>query len=177
MCQQSWPTSCSKKLKLRLIDINTQSPANTMDKLKQQLKVTLATVFSFYLKAHSFHWNVEGSDFFQLHLLFEKIYSDVYESIDDLAERIRTLGTYAPSGLSRMSELSTIPDVKTVLTSTEMVDVLLSDNAAVLKELNASFAQAQAQKKQGLMNFLADRIDAHEKWGWFLRSTNKQIGA
>lgn len=70
-----------------------------MDQLEQAAKVAFASEFSFYLKAHNFHWNVEGSDFFEYHELFGKIYEEVYSSIDNFAEKIRSLGTYVPAGL------------------------------------------------------------------------------
>jgi starvation-inducible DNA-binding protein len=68
-----------------------------MDELQQAAKVAFATEFSFYLKAHNFHWNVEGPDFKQYHDLFGDIYEEVYESIDLFAEQIRGLGTYVPA--------------------------------------------------------------------------------
>lgn len=145
-----------------------------MDDLRKQLKETLATVFSFYLKVHNFHWNVEGPLFYELHKLFEDIYEDVYGSIDPLAERIRTLGTYAPGSFTRYGELSIIEDTVDVPTASDMITILSDDNTKVIDSLNASFALASKENKQGLMNFLADRIDQHNKWSWFLRASNKK---
>lgn len=145
-----------------------------MEELRKQLKETLATVFSFYLKAHNFHWNVEGPLFYELHKLFEEVYEDVYESIDPLAERIRTLGTYVPGSFTRYGELSAIEDIVDVPTSAEMLTILSEDNTKVIESLNASFALAATENNQGLMNFLADRIDQHNKWSWFLRASKKK---
>ena len=77
-----------------------------MDELIEQMKVTLASTFSFYLKAHNFHWNVEGANFPQFHSFFEGIYTDAWGAVDVIAEHLRTLDAYAPGSLSRFGELS-----------------------------------------------------------------------
>ena len=145
-----------------------------MDNLRKTLKISFASAFSFYLKAANFHWNVEGPDFYQYHKLFEDIYTDTYNSIDPLAEHCRTIGTYAPASLSRITELSAINDVTEVLTASSMIEMLLLDNDNLITCLNESFKEAQTHNMQGLMNFLADRIDQHQKWSWFLRSSKKK---
>ena len=145
-----------------------------MDELKKQLKHTFATVFSFYLKAANFHWNVEGADFYQYHKLFEDIYTDAYNSIDPLAEHCRTIGTYAPGSLARIQELTAVADVTEVLSADKMIEMLSDNNGTVIDSLSKSFDEAQKHNLQGLMNYLADRIDQHQKWGWFLRASKKR---
>jgi starvation-inducible DNA-binding protein len=145
-----------------------------MDELKDSLKHSFATVFAFYLKTANFHWNVEGANFYEYHKLFEDIYTDVYNSIDPLAEHIRTLNTYTPASFARIVDMSSIEDVLTPLNSVEMLKMLGSDNQLVIDCLNSSFMHASKNNLQGLMNFLADRIDQHQKWAWFLRASNKQ---
>lgn len=145
-----------------------------MDELKKQLKETLATVFSFYLKAANFHWNVEGPDFYQYHELFNDIYTDTYGSIDPLAENCRKIGTYTPASYKRFSELTQIEDALEPISASAMLERLHADNLVVIESLNKTFAEAQKHNLQGLMNFLADRIDQHQKWSWFLRATNKK---
>ena len=76
--------------------------------LSDLLKTLLATNFAYYLKAHGFHWNVEGPDFGELHTFFEMIYSDVYEANDTMAEYIRALEEYAPASFERFGELTKI---------------------------------------------------------------------
>lgn len=144
-----------------------------MDELRKQLKETLATVFAFYLKVQNCHWNVEGANFYEYHKLLEEIYSDVYESVDAIAEHIRTIGDYAPGGLKVFSELSVVDDLDGNPSAKKMMDTLLEDNALVITVLNSTFGLAQKQNLQGLMNFLADRVDRHQKWGWFIRATTK----
>ena len=85
-----------------------------MDKLQQALKIAFASEFSFYLKAHYFHWNVEGENFQQYHELFGKIYEEVYNSIDDFAENIRKSGSYTPGSFTRFSMLTAIEDETSV---------------------------------------------------------------
>ena len=83
-----------------------------MDKtvLIDQLKVTLATTFSLYLKAHNFHWNITGPNFIQYHSFLNDVYDQVHGSVDAYAEHIRALGAFAPGSLSRFGELTKITD-------------------------------------------------------------------
>ena len=144
-----------------------------MDELRKQMRIALATVFGFYVKAHNFHWNVEGPNFYEYHKLFDDIVDDVYGSIDPLAEHIRTLQAYVPGSFKRFADLSKVEDTLEVPTAKEMISILHADNEIVITTLNQAFNAAQTQKAQGLMNFLADRIDQHQKWGWFLRVSTK----
>jgi len=142
-----------------------------MDELQKAAKIAFATEFSFYLKAHNFHWNVVGRNFLQDHELFGKIYEEVYESIDDFAEKIRSLGTFMPGSYTRFSVLSIIEDETQVLPADAMITELLSDNEKVIKLLKIVFDLSEQEGKHGFSDFLAGRMDAHEKHGWMLRST------
>ena len=108
-----------------------------LTKLQKTAKVAFASEFSFYLKAHNFHWNVEGPDFLQYHDLFGKIYEEVFDSIDPFAEQIRALDAYVPGSFSKFSLLTQIEDENTVLSKTDMVDALLDDNTKLLKLLKS----------------------------------------
>jgi starvation-inducible DNA-binding protein len=144
-----------------------------MDQLEQAAKVAFASEFSFYLKAHNFHWNVEGSDFFEYHELFGKIYEEVYSSIDNFAEKIRSLGTYVPASYSRFDMLSKIEDETQILPKDAMVKELLMDNARILTILKYTYDAAEDAGEHGFSNFLAERMDAHRKHGWMLRASIK----
>lgn len=144
-----------------------------MEELIQAMKKALANEFAFYLKAHGFHWNVEGPDFVQLHELFATIYEDTYGSLDTFAEHIRILGAYAPASFSRFSELTDIEDEIKILTATMMVEKLLSDTDIVMSGLETTYELAESLHQHGLSNFLAERLDAHAKWAWQLRSILK----
>jgi len=144
-----------------------------MDELVQQMKVVLATTFAFYLKAHNFHWNVEGIHFAELHDLFGKIYEEVYASIDPFAENIRKLGAYTPASYGRFSMLSQIDDESQILSPEAMLAELLAESDKMTKLLKLTFDMATAAGEDGLANFLAERMDAHRKHSWMLRSTLK----
>ena len=144
-----------------------------MDELIKAMKIAFSTEFSFYLKAHYFHWNVEGSDFLEYHDLFGKIYEEVYGSIDPFAENIRKLGSYTPGSYTRFSMLSQIDDETSVLPKDQMVAELLTDNDKILKVIKLVYDLAEREGQHGLSNFLAERLDAHQKHGWMLRACLK----
>jgi starvation-inducible DNA-binding protein len=138
--------------------------------LKDDLKTLLGTTFTFYVKIHGFHFNVEGPDFPQYHQFLSDFYSDVYGSIDKIGEYIRTLDAYAPGSLSRYIELSAIQDQTQIPRAELMFIELKADNDIMLKVLDSVFKTASNENKQGIANFIAERLDAHEKWNWMLRS-------
>lgn len=139
--------------------------------LVEELSTTLADVFTFYAMAHGFHWNVRGINFTQLHDLFGAIYEDVWSSIDPFAENIRKLGADAPFGLQKFLSLREIEDASSVSSATQMLSTLKEANTKVLECLKESFDAADKAKEQGVANFLADRIDQHQKWAWQLQSS------
>jgi starvation-inducible DNA-binding protein len=143
------------------------------DKYHLSLKTAFASEFSFYLKAHNFHWNVEGPLFGQLHELFEKIYSEVYGSIDTFAEHLRALQLYTPASLQKFSMLTTVSDENEVPDWTGMLQELLSDSDRMAEIFRITFDMAEAHGDHGLSNFLADRQDAHKKHSWMLRASLK----
>lgn len=143
------------------------------DQLVKAAKIGFASEFTYYLKAHFFHWNVEGINFRELHDLFGTIYEEVYGSIDDFAEKIRSLGSYAPGSNSRFSVLSQIEDETNVIPAEQMVLELLQDSENMVKILKRVYDIAEAQGEHGFSNFLAERMDAHRKHSWQLRATLK----
>ena len=144
-----------------------------MDKFTNQLKIAFASQYAFALKAQNFHWNVEGADFYQLHLLFENIYTEVYGAVDAFAENIRKIKAYTPASLSRFSTLTEVSDEVEVLDPQAMVAELLADAEKMQEIMKVVFVEAEARGEHGLSNFLADRQDAFAKHAWFLRSTLK----
>jgi starvation-inducible DNA-binding protein len=139
--------------------------------LADSLKTLLATEYAFSLKAQLFHWNVEGPDFAQLHEFFGNLYEEVYNnSIDKTAEYIRALGDYAPGSYERFSELTIIQGQTKIPRARLMIEELLANNGQLLELLNETFATAEQENQQGIANFIAERIDAHQKHGWMLRS-------
>lgn len=144
-----------------------------MDELIQQMKVCLASTFAFYLKAHNFHWNVEGPDFMQYHALFENVYTDAWGAVDGLAEHIRALNSYAPGSFSRFSQLSVIDEQINIPVAMKMIKEIEQDNARLKDELRKAQGMAERVGETGLANYIQDRIDIHAKQGWMLRATLK----
>jgi starvation-inducible DNA-binding protein len=144
-----------------------------MDALQQALKIAFASEYAFYLKAHYFHWNVEGADFYQYHKLFGKIYEEVQNSIDDFAENIRKTGAYTPGSFTRFSVLSLIDDETAVLPAPAMIAELLADSDKMAEMFRIVFQASEELGEHGLSDFLAGRQDAHRKHSWMLKSTLK----
>jgi starvation-inducible DNA-binding protein len=144
-----------------------------MDKFVNQLKIAFASQYAFAIKAQNFHWNVEGSDFYQLHNLFEDIYAEVYGAIDGFAENIRKIKAYTPASLYRFSALAAIDDEVEILDPQAMVAELLRDAEKMQEIMKVLFTEAENLGHHGLSNFLADRQDAFAKHAWFLRATAK----
>jgi len=143
------------------------------EKYHLSLKTAFASEFSFYLKSHNFHWNVEGPLFGQLHELFERIYTEVYGSIDTFAEHLRALQIYTPASLQKFSMLTTVQDENHVPEWSAMLQELLADSDRMAEIFRITFDMAEANGDHGLSNFLADRQDAHKKHSWMLRASLK----
>jgi len=144
-----------------------------MNELAKAAKIAFASQFTFYLKAAFFHWNVEGINFQELHALFETIYTEVYGTVDEFAEKIRALGSYAPGSNSRFSVLSGIDDATEVVPGEQMVAELLQDAENMVLILKRVYDIAEAEGEHGFSNFLAERMDAFRKHAWMLRATSK----
>ena len=146
--------------------------------LSDSLKILLATEYAFVIKAQFFHWNVEGPDFAQLHEFFGEIYNEVYDnSIDRTAEYIRVLDDYTPGSFERFSELSQIRGQIKVPRARLMIEELLADNQSMIALLNQTFQLAAQENEEGIANFIAERLDAHGKHGWMMRSFLKDARA
>lgn len=143
------------------------------EELVKALKIAFASEFSFYLKAHFYHWNVEGPDFKEYHDLFGVIYEEVYGSIDDFAENIRKLNAYTPGSYTRLSMLTQIDDEMDVQPPEAMIAELLNDGEKIVKVFKMVYDIAESSGEHGLSNFLAERMDAHRKHSWMLRASLK----
>jgi starvation-inducible DNA-binding protein len=134
-------------------------------------KVVMADTFRFYLKAHNYHWNVEGIHFAQFHELFSKIYEEVFDALDVIAEEIRAMDSHVPASFGRFAELSRISDEREVPEAIEMIRRLMIDNEQVLLNIKTAYDAAEAAGNHGFSNLLAERQTAHRKHGWMLKST------
>jgi starvation-inducible DNA-binding protein len=141
-----------------------------MEQLIEQMKIILGTNFGLYFKAHTFHWNVEGPDFAQYHGFLGDFYESVFDQTDSIAEHIRALGSYAPTTLARMMELSKVNDLVAIPSPLVMMSELVNDNNKYILELRTGIALADAADEPAVGNFLQDILDAHQKHGWMLKS-------
>lgn len=142
-----------------------------MDELVAKMKVVLADSFTLYMKAHGYHWNVIGPDFPQLHDFLGDLYEEVHGAVDDIAEQIRQINSFAPGTLSRMVELATISEDDAIPAAAKMVTNLLEANENLLTTITEAYIMAEDNKEFGLSNFLQDRITAHKKHSWMLKAT------
>lgn len=145
-----------------------------MEEIVNPLKIAFADTYALYVKAQNYHWNVEGPMFAMYHDFFGKIYEEVGGAIDAFAEEIRAQNSYAPASFSRFAELANIKDEELVqLLPTTMVANLFYDNAKVIASLKNARVVADKYSENGLVNFLEERLDQHNKHAWMLRASMK----
>ena len=144
-----------------------------MEALIEQLKTILGTNFALYLKAHGYHWNVEGSNFPQYHAFLDTYYNSVFGQLDPIAEHIRALNSYAPGSIARMLELADIQESTSISDGLAMMRDLASDNDRFIIHLRAGIVAAENANEPAVGNFLQDILDVHQKHGWMLRSITK----
>ena len=162
----------ARALSLMASEEGDMADMNQVPDLNEELTELLADVVSFYFRAHGAHWNVKGADFSEYHKLFLKIYEDVYESIDPIAENLRKLGSIAPFTLGSFLALRTIDDAPAILQDPiALANDLLTANDIILDELSDAFDCASMYNQQGVANFLAGRIDQHQFWKWQLTAS------
>jgi starvation-inducible DNA-binding protein len=145
-----------------------------MDELLLALKTWQANSVVLYSTSHGFHWNVEGALFTQYHNFFEEIYTDVYGSIDTIAEWQRKFNSPAPFTLREFTEYNTYGDIVSSSNSPLiMSQILLLMIEKMIIDVKDIFDLATRSREQGLANFAADRQDKLEFWAWWLRSSIK----
>ena len=145
--------------------------------LADLLKTYLASTFAYYLKAHMFHWNVEGPDFGELPTFFAAIYEDAFDAVDTIAEQIRTTEEYAPGSLTRFHELTQIQDQTKVPRARLMLEELLADTQTMKDLSKQVFDVSTEAGRDDVANFAADRLAAHGKYMWQIKSYLKAVRA
>ncbi len=145
----------------------------TADRIEiaEGLKKLLADSYTLYLQTHNFHWNVTGPQFRELHLMFEEHYTELAVAVDDIAERIRTLGVAAPATYRSFVELSSIKEVDGVPPANEMLTILLQGHEAVVKTCRRVLKLSQQADDESTSALVGDRMRVHEKTAWMLRAT------
>lgn len=148
---------------------------NESDRLAiaEGLKHLLADSYTLYLQTHNFHWNVEGPQFRELHLMFEEHYTELALAVDEVAERIRALDVPAPGTYKELSRLSAIKEIDGVPDGRTMVDILKSGHEQLVKTCRLVLKLAQHANDESTASLASDRMRIHEKTAWMLRVLNK----
>ena len=157
-------TKASNKIDIGINEKDREAIANGLSKL-------LADTYTLYLTTHNFHWNVTGPMFNTLHTMFMGQYTELWNAVDPIAERIRSLGHFAPGSYQQFSKLTSLPDVPaSPPKALEMIKILVKGNEAVARTARATFTLASDADDQPSADLLTQRLDIHEKTAWMLRS-------
>ncbi|GAB2914144.1 Dps family protein [Rheinheimera gaetbuli] len=134
------------------------------------LSVLLADTYTLYLKTHNYHWNVTGPMFQTLHTLFEAHYNELALAVDEIAERIRALGEFAPGSYKEFAKLTNIKEADGIPTAEEMIKDLVKGQEAIAKTARSIVPVADAASDEVSLDLLTQRMTVHEKNAWMLRS-------
>ena len=138
--------------------------------IAESLKHLLADSYTLYLITHNFHWNVTGMHFRELHLMFEEQYTELAVAVDEIAERIRSLGEIAPGSYKAFANLSSIAEVEEIPKANDMVRILTLDHEQLVKTCRTALNLAQSAEDESSASLVSDRMREHEKTAWLLRS-------
>ncbi|RVT88403.1 Dps family protein [Inhella crocodyli] len=145
--------------------------AKTRQAIAAGLSRLLADTYTLYLTTHNFHWNVTGPQFNSLHAMFMAQYTELWNAVDPIAERIRSLGQPAPGSYAQFAALSSLPDAPAQPPKANaMVALLVQGHEAVARTARSVFPVADAANDQPSCDLLTQRMDVHEKTAWMLRS-------
>ena len=138
--------------------------------IAEGLSRLLADSYTLYLKTHNYHWNVTGPQFNTLHLMFETHYTELATAVDEIAERIRSLGVRAPGSYGEFAKLTQIEEGSGEESAEEMTRQLVLGQEQVARTARDVFADADAANDQPTADLLTQRMQIHEKNAWMLRS-------
>lgn len=137
------------------------------------LNKVLADSFVLYFKTHSFHWNVTGPNFKSLHAFFEEMYTEQWNAIDEIAERLRSLGEWAPETLKTILSTASVKETGQMPDADGMVEILAEDNRALVETMKAALKKASDAGDEVTAGLLVERIAIHEKNAWMLDSSRE----
>ncbi len=149
------------------------SPGVSGDQRQQvarHLSCLLADTYTLYLKTQNYHWNVTGPYFHTLHLMFEDQYTDLSQAVDLVAERIRTLGLYAPGSYLQFQKLSSIQEEEHTPKARNMVKNLIEGHRITVQTAKKAFQTASQRQDEATLDLITQRIQTHEKTIWMLKS-------
>lgn len=148
------------------ISTTTNSDKATIEALSE----LLASSYTLYLKTHNFHWNVTGPMFTTLHTLFMTQYTELSLAVDEIAERIRALGDFAPGSYTEFEKLSSVKESVGRVPALDMIRELVGDQKAVAKAAQAVIEAADSAGDAASADLATRRMDVHEKNAWMLRA-------
>jgi starvation-inducible DNA-binding protein len=158
----------SKKTAATAIDIGISAAGR--EKIAQGLSALLADSYTLYLMSHNFHWNVTGPQFNTLHQMFMGLYTEQWNALDVIAERIRALGHPAPGTYKEFAKLGTVKEVQGVPKATDMIRHLVAAQEATARTARKLFPIVNDANDQPTADLLTQRLEIHEKNAWMLRS-------
>jgi starvation-inducible DNA-binding protein len=139
-------------------------------KVVEALSQVLANTFILSLKTQNFHWNVSGPLFYTLHAMFEEQYKELWLAGDAIAERIRAIGGVAPGSYREFSKDTYLQEPTSLPSATGMIGELLSDHEVSARTVRSALAVSRAAVDSATEDLLTQRLAAHEKAAWMLRS-------
>jgi starvation-inducible DNA-binding protein len=145
-------------------------PAEARKEIAEGLGRVLADTYTLYLKTHNYHWNVTGPMFNTLHLMFETQYNGLWMAVDLLAERIRSLGEFAPGSYKAFAERTVIEESDEVPSAEQMIADLVAGHEACARTTRSVFPILAAASDESTADLLTQRLQEHEKTAWMLRS-------
>ena len=157
-----------KKTKALAMDIGISEADRK--KIAEGLSALLADSYTLYLMTHNFHWNVTGPQFNSLHNMFMTQYTEQWNALDIIAERIRSLGFPAPGTYKEFVKLASIKEVEGVPKANDMIRHLVAAQEATARTARKLFPVVDEANDQPTADVLTQRIDVHEKTAWMLRS-------
>lgn len=152
------------------VTIDIGIPTDKRKEIAAGLSRLLADTYTLYLKTHNFHWNVTGPRFTTLHVMWEQHYTELAVAVDDIAERIRTLGEFAPGSYKQFAELASIEEETGNPNADEMTRQLTKGHEAVVKTARSILPLVQEASDEATVDLLVGRMQVHEKTAWMLRS-------
>ena len=156
--------------KSKSVSINIGISDGDREKIVRGLSALLADSYTLYLMTHNFHWNVTGPQFNSLHLMFMGQYTEQWNALDIIAERIRALGHPAPGTFKEFVKLASIKEVEGAPKSDEMIRHLVAAQEATARTARKLFPVVEAAGDQPTADLLTQRLEIHEKTAWMLRS-------
>lgn len=147
------------------------SKANASRKIVDHLGLVLSNTYLLYTKTQNFHWNVVDKRFYQLHKFWEEQYEELAKANDLLAERIRMLGHRSPGSMKEFLALTSLKESSRDLSANQMIEELVKDHEALIKDLHVGISLAEEHEDQGTADLFIQQLRSHEKMAWMLRSS------